>query len=166
MKSWQAKQRHFWKGGGGGSGVQHLINTFVHHLVRKGWWIAALKWKKNFGKIFRPKEGRGVNPWKPSPKIRQWKDFSINLMLNFRNEFFFRNVANILNKTRHVFVKHRCPRQQQSPNMAKSLSPKFWPRPAPRGMWCQWSVSNHYMNLQSKFGYCMTTQTLNIALCL
>ena len=28
-------------------------------------------------------------------------------------------------KTRHVFVKHGCPRQQQSPNMAKSLSPTF-----------------------------------------
>ena len=48
----------------------------------------------------------------------------------------------------------------------KSITPTFWPRPSPRGMWCQWSVSNHYMKLQSKFGYCMTTQTLNIALCL
>ena len=36
-------------------------------------------------------------------------------------------------KTRHVFVKHGCPRWQQSPNMAKFLSPKFWPRPNPRG---------------------------------
>ena len=27
--------------------------------------------------------------------------------------------------TRHVFVKHGCPRRQQSQNMAKSLSPKF-----------------------------------------
>ena len=49
--------------------------------------------------------------------------------------------------------------------MAKSLSPKFWPCPTPRGMWCQWSVRNPWMNLQSKFGYCMTIQTLNIALC-
>ena len=24
----------------------------------------------------------------------------------------------------------------------KSLSPTFWPRPIPRGMWCQWSVRN------------------------
>ena len=47
-----------------------------------------------------------------------------------------------------------------------SLSLTFWPRPTPRGMWCQWSVSNPKMNLQSKFGYCMTTQTLNNALCL
>ena len=49
-------------------------------------------------------------------------------------------------------------------NMAKSLSPKFWPHPTPRGMWCQWGVSNPKMNLQSKFGYCITTQTLIIAL--
>ena len=34
-------------------------------------------------------------------------------------------------ETRHVFVKHGCPRWQQSPNMAKSLSPKFWPCPTP-----------------------------------
>ena len=46
----------------------------------------------------------------------------------------------------------------------KSLSPKFWPCPNLRGMWCQWSVSNPYMNLQSKFGYCIISQTLNIAL--
>ena len=34
------------------------------------------------------------------------------------------------------------PRRQQSQNMAKSLSAKFWPHPIPRGMWCQWGVSN------------------------
>ena len=28
-------------------------------------------------------------------------------------------------------MKHGCPRRQQSPNMAKSLSPKFWPNLAP-----------------------------------
>ena len=61
-------------------------------------------------------------------------------------------------------MKHGCPRWQQSPNMAKPLSPRFWPRPTPRGMWCQWSVRNPWMNLQSKFGYCKTIQTLNIAL--
>ena len=32
-------------------------------------------------------------------------------------------------RTRHVFVKHGCPRRQQSQNMAKSLSPQFWPHP-------------------------------------
>ena len=41
----------------------------------------------------------------------------------------------------------------------KFLSPTFWPRPTPRGMWCQWSVRNPLMNLQSKFGNCITTQT-------
>ena len=38
----------------------------------------------------------------------------------------------------------------------------FWLR---RDMWCQWSVRNPHMNVQSKFGYCMTIQTFNIALC-
>ena len=48
----------------------------------------------------------------------------------------------------------------------KSLRPTFWPSPAqPRGMWCQWSVRNSYMNLRSKFCYSIITQTLNIALC-
>ena len=36
--------------------------------------------------------------------------------------------------------------------------------PHPRAMWRQGSVRNPWMNLQSKFGYCKTTQTLNIAL--
>ena len=31
-------------------------------------------------------------------------------------------------------MKHGCPRRQQSRNMAKSLSPTFWPYPTPRGM--------------------------------
>ena len=66
-------------------------------------------------------------------------------------------------KTRHVFVKHGCPRWQQSKkNMA---SPIFRPCPSPRGTWCEWSVRNPKMNLQSRFGYCIITQTLNIALC-
>ena len=30
-----------------------------------------------------------------------------------------------------VFVKHGCPRWQQSQNIAKSLSPTFWPLPTP-----------------------------------
>ena len=64
------------------------------------------------------------------------------------------------NKTRHVFVKHQYPRRQQSQNMAKSVSPKFWPSPTPRGMWCQWGASNPEVNSQSKFGNCITTQTL------
>ena len=38
-------------------------------------------------------------------------------------------------RSRHMFVKHRCPRQQQSQNLAKSyiLTP-----PHPQGMCCQW----------------------------
>ena len=39
-------------------------------------------------------------------------------------------------------TKHGCPWRQQSQNMAKYPSPTFWPRPTPRGMWCQWSVGN------------------------
>ena len=62
-------------------------------------------------------------------------------------------VAELQMYRKYVFVKRGCPRWQQSPNMAKFVSPKFWPRPNPRGMWCQWSVRNPWMNLQSKFGY-------------
>ena len=35
--------------------------------------------------------------------------------------------------TRHVFVKHGCPRRQQSQKWQKSLSPTFWPYPHPQG---------------------------------
>ena len=50
--------------------------------------------------------------------------------------------------------------QYNQPTNNRGASPTSWPRPTPRGRWCQWSVSNPKMNLQSKFGYCMTTQTL------
>ena len=73
--------------------------------------------------------------------------------------FLWNEVSNKLD----VFMKHGCPRRQQSQNMAKPASPTFWPHPWDMG--CRWSVSKLYMNLQSKFGYCMTTTTLNIALC-
>ena len=36
-------------------------------------------------------------------------------------------------------MKHWCPRRQQCQIWQKSASPTFWPRPTPRGMWCQWS---------------------------
>ena len=36
-----------------------------------------------------------------------------------------------LYQTRHVFVKHTCPRQQQSQNMTKSLSPILTPTNLP-----------------------------------
>ena len=55
-------------------------------------------------------------------------------------------------QTRHVFVKHWCHLQHQSQNQEKSQSPKFWPWPTPRGIWCQGSVRNPYLNLQSRFG--------------
>ena len=35
------------------------------------------------------------------------------------------NATPMMSQTRHVFVKHRCPRWQQCRNMAKSLSPIF-----------------------------------------
>ena len=55
----------------------------------------------------------------------------------------------------NVFVKTGCPWQQQSQNLAKSRSSSFWPRPIPRGVWCHWSMSKPWMDLQSKFGYYM-----------
>ena len=41
-------------------------------------------------------------------------------------------------KTRHEFVKHGCPRRQQSRNMAKIPKSYILAQPHPRGMWCQW----------------------------
>ena len=35
--------------------------------------------------------------------------------------------------TKHVFVKHECPQQQQSQNLTKSLSPTFLTPPNPKG---------------------------------
>ena len=58
-----------------------------------------------------------------------------------------------------MFVKHGCPGGNKL--WQNFLSPTFWPCPKTRGMWCQWSVRNPKMNLQSKFGYCIITQTLS-----
>ena len=41
----------------------------------------------------------------------------------------------------------------------------FDPAPRTGGMLGQWSVSNPYIYLYSKFSYCIITRTLNIALC-
>ena len=90
-----------------------------------------------------------------------WQETSFKCLLP--SVFFF--VQEICFSELDVFMKHGCPRRQQNQNMAKSLSPTFWPHPIPWDMWCQWSVSNHEMSLQSKFSKCIITQTLNIALC-
>ena len=83
---------------------------------------------------------------------------------------FFKSRSNfkvkVTRSTRHVFVKHGCPRRQQSLNMAKISKSYILTPPHPRGMGCHRSVRNPLMNLQSKFGYCIITQTLNFALCL
>ena len=56
-----------------------------------------------------------------------------------------------------MFVKHECSRWQKKSKNLLVLYP-------PQGMWYKWGVSNSYMNLQSKFGNCITTQSLIIAL--
>ena len=48
-----------------------------------------------------------------------WDFSNIDFVFNKNVKFDYKKV------TRHVFVKHGCPRRQQSRNMAKSLSPKF-----------------------------------------
>ena len=64
----------------------------------------------------------------PSPVIRlQWsirkETFTWDYMTT--DPVLRQWINEIKIKTRHVFVKHGCPRRQQSQNMAKSLSPKF-----------------------------------------
>ena len=58
--------------------------------------------------------------------------------------------------TRHVFVKHGCPRRQQSQIWQKSLSPIFWPAPSPgachaRKMWGtnKWTYSPSLVTISS-----------------
>ena len=59
-----------------------------------------------------------------------------------------------------MFVKYGCSHQ----SLANPPSPTFLtPPPIPRGMQCQSSMCNPYKDLQSKFGYCITILTLNIA---
>ena len=55
-------------------------------------------------------------------------------------------------------VKHRCPRRQQSKNLAKSLV-LLWPAPPCDRFWPVPPQRNHLINLQSKFGYFMSVQT-------
>ena len=87
------KQRHFWKGGGewGATSHKHFCPPFGPERVLD----CSPKMKKKLVKFSDQRTGGSVNPWTPSPKIRQWKDFSINLMLNFRNEFFFLGMLQI-----------------------------------------------------------------------
>ena len=44
--------------------------------------------------------------------------------------------------TRHMYVKHGCPRRQQNQNMAKISKSYILTPPHPRGLWCQWSGRN------------------------
>ena len=57
------------------------------------------------------------------------------ILENLHNSLIHCSILEILSLilTRYVFVKHGCPRRKQSWNMAKSLSPIFWPRPTPQG---------------------------------
>ena len=72
----------------------------------------------------------------------------------------------MLNKTRHVFVKHRCPRRQQSQDMAKISKSYILTPPHPQGHVMSVECEEPIDELRVKFGYCIITQTLNIALCL
>ena len=56
-----------------------------------------------------------------------------------------------------MFAKHGCHRRQQSQNRAKYQNLKVLQFDPAR------SQGHVKMNLQSKFGYCMTTQTLFIS---
>ena len=51
--------------------------------------------------------------------------------------FYFPQFLYFSQKTRHVFVKHGCPRRQQSQNMAKISKSYILTHPTPRGMGCQ-----------------------------
>ena len=48
--------------------------------------------------------------------------------------YFTANINSIWQQDIHVFVKYWYPKRQQSPNMAKSRSTKYWPAPPP-GAW-------------------------------
>ena len=69
-----------------------------------------------------------------------------------------------LKETRHVFVKHRCPLRQQSQTMAKICKFYILTPPHPQGYVMSVKCEQPLDDLQPNFGYCMTTQTLNIAI--
>ena len=59
------------------------------------------------------------------------------------------NIANTLEQD--MFVKHGCPRQQQSQNMAKISKSYILTPPRPLGQLCQWSVKTHIWTYNSSF---------------
>ena len=63
------------------------------------------------------------------------------------------------NKKRDVFLDHGCPRQQQNQKVLH-FDPAH-----PQGHVMSVKYDQHLGELTVQFGYCMTTQTLNIALC-
>ena len=68
------------------------------------------------------------------------------------------------NITRYVFVKHGCSHLQWSQNLEKSLSPTVLPCPTQGAYDVSEVWATLRWTLMSKFGYLITTQTLNIAL--
>ena len=91
-------------------------------------------------------------------KLHQWQHVLLLLRMTKTPHAILR-----FNFELDAFVKQGCPPWQQSQSMAKSVSSTFWPHPTLRGRRCQWDVCNPKMNLQSKFGYCIATQNLNVA---
>ena len=93
-----------------------------------------------------------------------WDRQLLNKMIQscHMNEMMIRDVQSSINPTPvqlfwDLFVKHGCP----AATKPKSLCFTNWPHPL-KGMWCQWNVSNPWMNLQSKLDYCTTIKTVNI----
>ena len=67
-------------------------------------------------------------------------------------------------KTNKMFVNYRCHQQQQSQNLEKSQKTYILTLPHHQGQVMSVKCEQHLDLLQSKLVYCMTTQTLNIAL--
>ena len=68
-----------------------------------------------------------------------WKKHVSNLcMLSKSNDIYWAYIT--VNKT--WLWNTDAPGGNKVQIWQKSQSPSFWPRPTPRGMWCQWSVRN------------------------
>ena len=54
-------------------------------------------------------------------------------LLKRKENYVYEKLRNYEILTRHVFVKHGCPRRQQSPNMAKICKSYILTQPHPQG---------------------------------
>ena len=128
--------------------------------IRSTWdthsaWITG--WSHNIG--FTP-------AWSKVPVTAVWPTSVALARCNIikKSSLYFTTTWKQDREELDVFVKHACPSGNKVNIWQKISESYILTLPHPRSMWCKWRVKNSEMNLHSKLGYSIITQTLHIAL--